>query len=179
MAFGTGTHETTKLCLRAIDENFEGNQSFLDVGTGTGILAMAAAKMQSKILNSKINVDNEQIKMKSLTSKVILGCDTDENSVQIARENAELNGVADNIEFSTGSIDKSTPQFDFVAANLTADVIVPILPLLIEKAEKVLILSGILREQQAFVESELRKFSNSEFKIETLGEWISITVKNA
>ncbi|HEX8196771.1 MAG TPA: 50S ribosomal protein L11 methyltransferase [Pyrinomonadaceae bacterium] len=165
MAFGTGTHETTRLCLQAIEENYEPEMSFFDVGTGTGVLAMAAAKLQDKRRKAK--------------GEYILACDTDVDSVKIAAENAEINGVADKIEFYVGSIKPETPQFDFVAANLTADVIVPLLPLLIEKAVKTLALSGILREQQDWVTGELNKLQISDFKIQVQGEWISIVINNA
>ncbi|HEY0428401.1 MAG TPA: 50S ribosomal protein L11 methyltransferase [Pyrinomonadaceae bacterium] len=157
MAFGTGTHATTQLCLKAIGENFQSDMSFLDVGTGTGILAIAAAKLKT---------DNPHLK--------IVGCDTDEDSVKIARENAEMNGAADKIEFFAGSISDDTPAFDFVCANLTADVIVPLLPLLTRKAKRILVLSGILREQEDLIIAELKKFQIENPKIETLGEWISI-----
>ena len=159
MAFGTGTHETTRLCLKAIEENYLPEMSFLDVGTGTGILAIAAAKLQ--ITNLKLQ---------------IVGCDTDEDSIKIAKENAELNEV-ENIEFYIGSISAETERFDFVCANLTADVILPILPLLIEKAKQILVLSGILKEQESLIVSELNKFQISNLKIETDGEWISVNVK--
>jgi len=160
MAFGTGTHETTKLCLKAIEENYDGAMSFLDVGTGTGILAIAAAKFE--IQNSKFK---------------IIGCDTDEDSIKIAKENAELNET-ENIEFYVGSISEETDSFDFICANLTADVILPILPLLIEKSGKILVLSGILKEQEKLVTDELEKFQISDFEIETDGEWISVLVKS-
>jgi ribosomal protein L11 methyltransferase len=160
MAFGTGTHQTTRLCLKSIEENYSPEMSFLDVGTGTGILAIAAAKF--KIQNSKFK---------------IIGCDTDEESVKIARENAELNKVADKIDFFSGSISEETEEFDFVCANLTADVIVPLLPLLTVKAKRVLVLSGILREQEDLIVAELKKFNIENAKIEIEGEWISIQVK--
>ncbi|MDQ4123655.1 MAG: 50S ribosomal protein L11 methyltransferase [Acidobacteriota bacterium] len=167
MAFGTGTHETTRLCLQAIEENYEPEMSFLDVGTGTSVLAMAAAKLQ--------------VKRRKSEGKNILACDTDVDSVKIAAENAEINEVDDKIEFYIGSIKPETPQFDFVVANLTADVIVPLLPLLIEKKRKTLVLSGILREQQDWVTDELQKLKiqNSKFKIQTQGEWISIVINDA
>ncbi|HEX8263876.1 MAG TPA: 50S ribosomal protein L11 methyltransferase, partial [Pyrinomonadaceae bacterium] len=165
MAFGTGTHETTRLCLQAIEENYEPEMSFFDVGTGTGVLAMAAAKLQGKRQKAK--------------GKTISACDTDVDSVKIAAENAEINGVADKIEFYVGSIKPETPQFDFVAANLTADVIVPLLPLLVEKARNTLALSGILREQQDWVTGELNKLQIANFKFQTQGEWISIVINNA
>src|SRR4051812_29028292 len=98
MAFGTGTHDTTQLCLRAIGEQYSADMSFLDVGTGTGILAIAAAK---------------------LGGTGIFACDTDADSIKIARENAVLNDVSKNIEFADGPIDDATPAFDFVCANLT------------------------------------------------------------
>lgn len=167
MAFGTGTHETTKLCLQAIEENYNGG-TFFDVGTGTGVLAMAAAK-----LNSKFQIPNHKTE--------ILACDTDSDSVKIAEDNAEINGVAKQIQFYVGSIEENKPQFDFVAANLTADVIVPLLPLLTSKFKQYLVLSGILVEQQDWVVDELRKLQieDSQTQIQMLGEWISIVIKNA
>lgn len=155
MAFGTGTHETTRLCLKAIEENYSG-ESFLDVGTGTGILAIAAAKIETK---------NQQI----------LACDTDEDSIKIAEENAAINGASE-IDFYVGSITKDTPVFEFVCANLTADVIIPILPLLLEKSSKFLVLSGILVEQRDLIVSELENSGVKSPKIKTDGEWISVLI---
>lgn len=157
MAFGTGTHETTKLCLKAIEENYLPEMSFFDLGTGTAILSIAAAKVQS-------------------SKSSILACDTDEASVKIAKENAELNDTKD-IEFYVGSISEKTPQFDFTCANVTADVIVPLLPLLVEKTKKILVLSGILVEQESIVAEKLRSLNVEDFAVETDGEWIGITVK--
>ncbi|MEP7037496.1 MAG: 50S ribosomal protein L11 methyltransferase [Acidobacteriota bacterium] len=159
MAFGTGTHETTKLCLRAIGEDFQSEMSFLDVGTGTGILAIAASK--SKVQSPK--------------SKVV-GCDTDTGSIKIAKENAAFNNVK-GIEFYIGSISEETPEFDFVCANLTADVILPILGLLVKKTRKILVLSGILEKQQSLIEEKLRQLNISDFKVQIDGEWISIVIK--
>ena len=170
MAFGTGTHETTKLCLQAIGENYQAGMSFLDVGTGTGILAIAA-KMQSRIQNPKSKIQNE------LTPDSFRACDTDENSIEIAKENVELNGV-DEINLFVGSISEETPKFDFVCANLTADVILPLLPLLVEKARKKLVLSGILKEQENSITEKLRELQVTDFKVQTDGEWISILVEN-
>jgi ribosomal protein L11 methyltransferase len=171
MAFGTGTHETTRLCLQAIEENFNAG-TFLDVGTGTGVLAIAARLL---------SIENSHFALPQIE-----GCDTDLDSVKIAIENAEINNVADKIKFYVGSIDENTPQFDFVVANLTADVIIPLLPLLTRKFRKTLVLSGILSEQQDSVESDLRKLLavNLESEIWNLeftrqGEWISIVINNA
>ncbi len=161
MAFGTGTHETTKLCLKAIGEHYEGGMSFLDVGTGTGILAIAAAKTnyKSQISNSRLS-----------------GCDTDANSIKIAEENAALNEVKE-IDFFVGSISAETPAADFVCANILLEVIVTILPILLEKTGNILILSGILKKQETVIADELVKLSVADYKIETDGEWISVTIR--
>ncbi len=159
MAFGTGTHETTKLCLRAIENYYKSGMSFFDVGTGTGILAIAV---------EKFNTQDSKFK--------IVGCDTDFDSVQIAKENVLLND-AEGIEFFVGSISEDTPEFDFVCANVTADIIIPLLPLLIKKSRQILVLSGILVEQKSEVLAELKKYNIENPNIETDGEWISVTIK--
>ncbi|MBV9211578.1 MAG: 50S ribosomal protein L11 methyltransferase [Acidobacteria bacterium] len=156
MAFGTGTHETTRLCLAAIEKYFD-RESFLDVGTGTGILAIAAAKLSP--------------------GAHIAACDTDAEAVSIARENARLNGVAESISFSVGTIDETaTASANLVCANLTADVIVPLLPRLIAATCGRLVLSGILQEQVGMIEASLSQNGIGEFELETDGEWVAIIV---
>lgn len=155
MAFGTGTHETTRLCLAAIGKHFNGG-SFLDVGTGTGILAIAAAKM--------------------FPEARIDACDTDPHAIEIARENAKANGVADQIEFRVGSIEETTSSADLVCANLTADVILQILPSLIGVICGKLILSGILETQIEQIETALRESGFSEIEVTQDGEWVAIVV---
>jgi ribosomal protein L11 methyltransferase len=156
MAFGTGTHETTRLCLEAIEKYFRGT-SFLDVGTGTGILSIAAALL--------------------LADARIEACDTDTDAVEIARENARLNGVADRISFRAGTLDEQTASADLVCANLTADVIVPLLPALISATCGRLILSGILDSQTELVLSRLRELGvTQQPEIAAKGEWVAITL---
>ena len=157
MAFGTGTHETTRLCLEAIEKYFRGG-SFLDVGTGTGILSIAAALIQP--------------------GARIEACDTDPASVEIARENARLNHVAQNISFRTGTLDdSSTASADVVCANLTADIIVPLLPQLVSATCGRLILSGILESQTDLVRRKLHELGiNRELEISAKGEWIGIII---
>ena len=159
MAFGTGTHETTKLCLRAIDEYYDGEMSFLDVGTGTGILAIAAAKLFTT------------------SNPKILGIDVDKDSVDIARENAAANDVSDKIEFVQRTLDDGIPDFEFVCANLTLDVISPMLPKLIEKTQKTLVLSGILTEQEDSIVKELNRLGLKDQTIWRDGEWIAVLVR--
>jgi ribosomal protein L11 methyltransferase len=156
MAFGTGTHETTRLCLDAIQKHFSGG-SFLDVGTGTGILAIAAAKL--------------------FPEARVEACDTDEAAIAIARENAALNGVAQHIDFRTGSVDEATASADLVCANLTADVINQILPTLVSLSCGKLILSGILETQIELVQAGLHACGIDEFEITQDGEWVALIVQ--
>jgi ribosomal protein L11 methyltransferase len=153
MAFGTGTHETTRLCLAAIERYFEGG-SFLDVGTGTGILAIAAAKL---FPNARIEA-----------------CDTDAEAIAIARENAELNGVSERFRFRVGTIEKTTASADCVCANLTAETIGTMLPSLLAATCGRLILSGILASQSEMVGARLLESSGSEtYEIMQDGEWVA------
>jgi ribosomal protein L11 methyltransferase len=161
MAFGTGTHETTRLCLKAIMRFFKGG-SFLDVGTGTGILAIAAAKL--------------------FPGARVAACDTDPEAVEIARQNARLNGVADRIDFRVGSLDESgrepaTASADFVCANLTADAINTLLPALVGASCGRLVLSGILDSQLDTIVERLNELGGSENLVMMQdGEWVALVV---
>jgi ribosomal protein L11 methyltransferase len=154
MAFGTGTHETTRLCLSAIEKHYRGG-SFLDVGTGTGILAIAAAKLYP--------------------DAVIQACDTDAEAVEIARENAAANNAAQ-IEFRVGSVDETSPSADLVVANLTADVISPLLPTLQKLTCGKLILSGILDIQRDSLLDQIRASGISDVEVTQDGEWVCLVV---
>jgi len=155
MAFGTGTHETTQLCLKAIEKSFAGG-SFLDVGTGTGILAIAAAKM--------------------FPDACIEACDIDVDAIEIAKDNARLNDVADRIYFRVGSVNDETKSADLVCANLTAPVIVELLPQLLGATCGRLVLSGILDSQVEMVKSRLLELAVVDFEIDQDGEWAALTI---
>lgn len=187
MAFGTGTHETTRLCLKAIEKYFRGG-SFLDVGTGTGILAIAAAKM--------------------FPDARIEACDTDPEAIEIAKDNARLNeGTSDwsasvlagnegerelgfapepsnrdgcapvnRIEFRVGTVDVQTGSAELVCANLTAPVIVEVLPFLVEATCGRLVLSGILDSQVDMVETRLRELGANVLEVDQDGEWMALVV---
>ncbi len=146
MAFGTGTHPTTRLCLELIEEWFAqqsnaapSEKRMMDIGCGSGILAIAALK---------------------LGAQRALGMDTDPQAVEVARQNAQLNAVADRLEVATGSVAEvlagrfSLRQAELVVANILTSVLVR---LLAEGLDELvaphgwLILSGILQEQEAEV----------------------------
>lgn len=183
MAFGTGTHETTQLCLRAIEANYRPGMSLLDVGTGTGILAIAAAKLGSSITENTESTEEtlgaaENHSAYSVPTVVnIFACDTDLDAMNIARENARLNGVDALIEFIDGPLPEDAPQFDIVCANLTLADILPILSLLHSKVRRTLILSGILVEQEDAIVSGLKRYPISDIEIEHAGEWIAVTCR--
>jgi ribosomal protein L11 methyltransferase len=156
MAFGTGTHETTRLCLKAIMRFFKGG-SFLDVGTGTGILAIAAAKL--------------------FPDSQVTACDTDQVAIDIAKENAVLNAVANQINFHVGSLSDTEASADFVCANLTADMIRPMLPDLISASCGRVVLSGILDSQaQSIVEQLAASDADRDLIIMRDGEWVAIVL---
>jgi ribosomal protein L11 methyltransferase len=155
MAFGTGTHETTRLCLAAVEKHFDGG-SFLDVGTGTGVLAIAAAKLYP--------------------GARVEACDTDPLAVEVAEENARLNGVAERISFRVGSVEETTASADLVCANLTADVILPLLPALLGVTCGRLVLSGILATQAAEVHARLVELGAAGYELTEEGEWIAVTI---
>ena len=155
MAFGTGTHETTRLCLAAMQTYYEGG-SLLDVGTGTGILAIAAAACAP--------------------AAHVEACDTDAHAIEIARENAAANGVADRINFRVGSVEEDTSSADFICANLTADAIVELLPRLVALSCGRLVLSGILETQIQPIIDRLAGLAITEVEITRDGEWVAIIV---
>lgn len=155
MAFGTGTHETTRLCLRAIDKYFNGG-SFLDVGTGTGILAIAAATIAPEAR--------------------IIACDTDADAIRIARENAALNNVDARIDFQVGSVSEEMPSADFVCANLTAPVIIDLLPAVLGATCGRLVLSGILDSQFEMVNRRLMQLTTSVNEVMQDGEWVALVI---
>ncbi|MBN1956162.1 MAG: 50S ribosomal protein L11 methyltransferase [Anaerolineae bacterium] len=103
MAFGTGSHPTTQLCLMALEDYARPGMRLLDLGTGSGILAIAAAKM---------GVES------------VLAVDKDPQAVVVARENARRNAVAERITVVEGSLERVEGHFDLVLANIIAKVIV-------------------------------------------------------
>jgi ribosomal protein L11 methyltransferase len=156
MAFGTGTHETTRLCLQFIERYWNGGR-LLDVGTGTGILAIAAALLQPK-------------------SRVV-AIDVDPLAVQVARQNSGINRVSSSVEVIEGQPRDFVGQgFDIVVANLTAEVIISLIAELAGcvKPGGLLILSGILTELSTDVEHSVQPALLSIVERCEAGEWSAI-----
>lgn len=159
MAFGTGTHETTQLCLRAIEKYWKGG-TCLDVGCGTGILAMAAAKLHPE--------------------SSVLACDNDPEAIEVARENLEINQADKLISLTVGSAaDYRGKNFSLIVANLTADVIISIIDDLVacQAPNGLMILSGILDVQKDQIYGCLADHSQEVVELLTAGEWISIVCR--
>ena len=154
MAFGTGSHETTRLCLQAIADLFDRGSvgSLLDVGTGSGILAMAAA---------------------GLGATPILANDIDDEACQVARNNIAQNGMEALISVTPEPLEELTGAFDIVIANILAEENVRLASHLIARlaAGGTLLLSGILREKEAFVRSGFSGLGLSEPIVTYDADW--------
>jgi len=144
MAFGTGTHATTRCCLEFLEHlaaRFNGELNALDVGTGSGILAIALAKMGAAS---------------------VMALDNDPTALKVARANVRDNGVERRIRLANWKLDKVYGSFAIVVANLTAEIIVDLAAALEERvaADGYLVLSGILQPKARQV---LGRFCPSTF----------------
>lgn len=107
-AFGTGSHATTSMCLELLDELVKDGDTILDVGCGSGILAISGVL---------------------LGAERAVGVDIDAQSVKVSRENAEINGIGDKTEFVCGDLtDKISGKYDIVCANIVADIVMKLTP---------------------------------------------------
>lgn len=154
MAFGTGDHPTTSLCLALADRYLPSHPgaSVLDVGTGTGVLAIAAKKLGA---GRAVGVDNDPV------------------SVELAQENAAVNHTPD-LELSTRTLDQIDGTFDLVFANILANTLVALAPLIAPKVKDRLALAGVLAPQadevtRAFVDQGLAYEG-----LEQVGEWVRL-----
>ena len=125
-AFGSGHHPTTRLTLAAMRSVCAPGSSLLDVGCGTGILSIAAAR---------------------LGAKPIVGVDLDFNIIEVAAANAEANGVADQIELLTSPLGELDERFDTVVANIVVGDLAPLMPTIVALANQTVIISGFLDDQ--------------------------------
>ncbi|PLX88807.1 MAG: 50S ribosomal protein L11 methyltransferase [Desulfuromonas sp.] len=161
MAFGTGTHSTTLLCLEAIAELQEVERSprqMLDVGTGSGILALGAA---------------------ALGCPRIVACDIDETACQVAQQNIAANGYASSIAVTTNPLEQIDGQYDLVVANILAEENVRLADQLVQhlSAGGTLILSGILKEKEDYVRSGFASFPLSDSPTRQHEDWICLVYR--
>ena len=159
MAFGTGTHETTAMCVEMIEKHYRGG-SVLDVGTGSGILSIAAAR---------------------LGARQVLGVDIDPMAVQVAKENVEKNGLSDCIDIRQGDLVAGLDgvRCDFAVANILADVIALLAgPLRRHLAENAtFVCSGILREREDDVQQVLAENGYTVFDRLQKGDWVALAAR--
>lgn len=159
MAFGSGTHETTSMCVGLLEDVLQGGETVFDIGTGSGILGIAAAK---------------------LGAGRVYCTDLDANAVQVAAENVQENGVADKASVHHGDLMQIPalagvhPQV--VVANIIADVIIGFCPDVYQVLEQggQFISSGIIRERRADVEAALTAAGFKVLRVEEKGSWAAI-----
>ena len=169
-AFGTGMHETTQHCIRALKKYVTSETEILDVGCGSGILGMLALKFGAKHS---------------------LGTDLDPCAIDATHENMEVNGIRkDQYEVMIGNIidDKAVQdavgyeKYDIVAANILADVLVPLTPVIIHqmKPGAVYITSGIIEDKENVVVEAVKAAGLEVLEVNHQGEWVSVVArKNA
>lgn len=156
MAFGTGTHETTSLCLETLDELVQGGERMLDIGTGSGILAIAALKLGARQAE---------------------GVDIDPMCVRTAGENARRNGVEDRFTVLVGDLsDKASGVYDIITANIVAAAILslaPAVPALMAPGAK-FIASGIIDERRDEVLDGLKAAGLHPVEVKEKRGWVCI-----
>ena len=157
-AFGTGTHQTTKLCMKAIEKYFKKGDSMADIGTGSGILAICAKKFGASS---------------------VYGCDNDETVIDVCIENAGINGVND-IKFELNTADKLTEKYDFVCANILHNVLAEIMGDLknIMKPNAKMVLSGILDEKKPVVLEAIEREGLKIIDTIHQDQWVAFVVEN-
>lgn len=166
-AFGTGMHDTTQLCIRALRKYITKDTVLLDVGTGSGILAILSLMFGAK---------------------KAIGTDLDICAVDAVRENKEANGIPeDSFELLIGNIitDKEVQDqvgyecYDIVVANILAEVLVPLTPVIVNQLKKggIYITSGIIDDKEETVAAAVRAAGLTVLDIQHQGEWVSVVAR--
>ena len=166
-AFGTGMHETTQLCIRQLKKYVTEDTEILDVGCGSGILGMLALKFGAKHS---------------------VGTDLDPCAIDATYENMDNNGISrDQYEVMIGNIidDKEVQdkvgyeKYDIVAANILADVLVPLTPVIIHQLKRggIYMTSGIIEDKEEVVVEAVKKAGLEVLEVNHQGEWVSVTAR--
>ncbi len=167
ISFGTGQHETTRMCIEALGENVTGESDVLDIGCGSGILSVAALK---------------------LGARSVAGTDIDEACMESVRRNFDMNGLpVGDLDFYVGDLTKDERlqervgegRYDVVVANILADIIIGMLPQMKRamKADGVLILSGIIDFKEGQVRNALAGEGFTFVDVRHDGEWVCIVAR--
>lgn len=159
MAFGTGTHPTTQLCLEALEAHLQHGMKVLDMGCGSGVLSIAAAK---------------------LGARSVLALDIDPIAVRVTGENAQQNGVAEKIIAQEGSLESivhSARRFDLIVVNIIANVIIAMCDQRLGDVVRpggLALFSGIIEDQAAEVEAALVRAGLQPRSRRKQGDWVCI-----
>jgi ribosomal protein L11 methyltransferase len=159
MAFGTGLHPTTRLCLRAAEELVTADSNVLDVGAGSGILAIAAAR---------------------LGAKQVAAVELDPVAARVCAENVQRNGVAEVVEVRAGSLGEEAPHdADVILANITIATLLELHPRLANHLAPrgVAVLSGVLAERADELLAALREAGWHHERIEQEQDWVALYVR--
>ena len=166
-AFGTGMHETTQLCIRQLRKYITPETELLDVGTGSGILAILSLMFGAKHA---------------------VGTDLDICAIEAVAQNCEANGIApEQFEMMIGNIitDKEVQDkvgyecYDIVVAFILADVLVPLTPVIVNQLKKggIYITSGIIDDKEQTVVDAVKAAGLTVLEVTYQGEWVSVTAK--
>lgn len=159
MAFGTGTHETTRMCINAIEKYMNKGDSLIDIGCGSGILSIAAAH---------------------LGAEKVIAVDLDKLAVKVSRENVDLNGFSNTIDVRYGDLtDVIEEKADVIVANIIADIIAKLSENIADfmKDGGYFISSGIINDKKDFVISKLKENNFDIIEENNDGEWNCIVSK--
>jgi len=160
MAFGTGLHPTTQLCLQALERHLKPGMRVLDLGTGSGILAIAAAKLQGG---------------------PVLALDKDPIAVEAARRNVRRNRLAGHIQVEAGTLEAGHGPFEMILANLLAGLLLDLAPLLASalSPQGLLIASGVLVEQAGEVAAALSRAGLQMLEQPREDDWVALVARRS